>query len=43
MVRQRLDEMQAGLDRLNYKIEHYNDIMLKAERGLYDEGEGAQQ
>ncbi len=43
LVRQRLDEMQAGLDRLNYKIEHYNDIMLKAERDLYDEGEGAQQ
>ena len=40
LVRQRLDEMQAGLDRLNYKIEHYNDIVLKAERDLYDEDEG---
>lgn len=37
LVQQRLQEMQEGLDRLNYKIEHYNDMILGAERELYDE------
>lgn len=36
LVRQRLEEMQAGLDRLDYKIEHYNDMVLSAERRLYE-------
>lgn len=36
LVRERLAEMQAGLDRLDYKIEHYNDLVVHAERELYD-------
>lgn len=36
LVKERLAEMQAGLDRLNYKIEHYSDQVVQAERRLYD-------
>lgn len=34
LVRERINEMQAGLDRLNYKIENYESIIRKAEQGL---------
>lgn len=34
MVRERIAEMQAGLDRLDYKIEHYEECMVKAERAI---------
>lgn len=34
LVRERINEMQAGLDRLNYKIENYDSIIRKAEQGL---------
>lgn len=34
LVQERINEMQAGLDRLNYKIENYDSIIRKAERGL---------
>lgn len=36
LVQERLAEIQAGLDRLNYKIEHYHDIVLQSERTMYD-------
>ncbi len=36
LVKERLAEMQAGLDRLNYKIERYSDQVVQAERRLYD-------
>ena len=34
LVQERINEMQAGLDRLNYKIENYDSIIRKAEQGL---------
>lgn len=34
LVQERVNEMQAGLDRLNYKIENYDSIIRKAEQGL---------
>lgn len=34
LVQERINEMQAGLDRLNYKIENYDRIIRKAEQGL---------
>lgn len=34
LVRERINEMQAGLDRLNYKIENYDSIIRKAEQEL---------
>lgn len=34
MVRARIAEMQAGLDRLDYKIEHYEECMVRAERAF---------
>lgn len=33
-VEERIAEMQAGLDRLNYKIAHYDDLILKCEQQL---------
>lgn len=33
LVEQRIADMQAGLDRLNYKIENYADMLVK-ERGI---------
>lgn len=34
LVQERINEMQAGLDRLNYKIENYDSIIRKAEQGI---------
>lgn len=34
LVQKRIDEMQAGLDRLNYKIENYGNVIRQAERKL---------
>mgnify|MGYP002977435595 CR=1 FL=1 len=34
LVQERINEMQAGLDRLNFKIENYDSIIRKAEQGL---------
>lgn len=34
LVQERINEMQAGLDRLNYKIDNYDSIIRKAEQGL---------
>lgn len=34
LVRKRIAEMQAGLDRLDYKIEHYEQTIVKAEKKL---------
>lgn len=33
-VVERMAEMQAGLDRLNYKIDHYDELMAKCEAEL---------
>lgn len=33
-VRERMVEMQAGLDRLDYKIAHYEDLIVKCEQGM---------
>ena len=33
-VRERMAEMQAGLDRLDYKIAHYEDLIVKAEQKM---------
>ena len=33
-VRERMAEMQAGLDRLDYKIAHYEDLIVKAEQKI---------
>lgn len=33
-VRERMAEMQAGLDRLDYKIAHYEDLIVKCEQGM---------
>lgn len=30
----RMAEMQAGLDRLDYKIAHYDDLIVKAEQKM---------
>ena len=32
LVRERIAEMQAGLDRLDYKIAHYEDLIVEAEK-----------
>lgn len=34
LVRARVAEMQAGLDRLNYKIAHYEDLIVAAEETM---------
>ncbi|WP_080797786.1 MerR family transcriptional regulator [Arabiibacter massiliensis] len=34
LVQARIAEMQAGLDRLNYKIDNYEQIMLEGERKM---------
>lgn len=34
LVRKRIAEMQAGLDRLDYKIEHYEQTIVQAENKL---------
>lgn len=34
LVQHRIAEMQAGLDRLTYKIENYESLMAEAERSL---------
>lgn len=34
LVRKRIAEMQAGLDRLDYKIEHYEQTIVQAEKKL---------
>ncbi len=33
-VRERMAEMQAGLDRLDYKIAHYEDLIVKCEQEM---------
>lgn len=33
-VTERIAEMQAGLDRLNYKIAHYDDLIHACEQKL---------
>ena len=33
-VRERMAEMQAGLNRLDYKIAHYEDLIVKAEQKM---------
>lgn len=38
-VRERMAEMQAGLDRLDYKIAHYDDLIVKAEQKMAGEPE----
>ena len=38
LVQARIAEMQAGLDRLNYKIDNYEQTMHQAERELRGEG-----
>ncbi len=34
LVQKRIAEMQAGLDRLDYKIEHYEQTIVQAEKKL---------
>lgn len=34
LVRERIAEMQAGLDRLDYKIAHYGDLIVEAEKSM---------
>ncbi len=34
LVRERIAEMQAGLDRLDYKIAHYEDLIVQCERKI---------
>lgn len=34
LVRERITEMQAGLDRLDYKIAHYEDLIVEAEKNM---------
>ncbi len=34
LVRERIAEMQAGLDRLDYKIAHYEDLIVEAEKNM---------
>lgn len=38
-VRERMAEMQTGLDRLDYKIAHYEDLIVKAEQKIAGEPE----
>ena len=41
LVRERIAEMQAGLDRLDYKIAHYEDLIVAAEKAMRKPGAGA--
>lgn len=34
LVRERIAEMQAGLDRLDYKIAHYEDLIVEVEKSM---------
>ncbi len=34
LVRRRIADLQAGLDRLDYKISHYETVILEAEKGM---------
>ena len=34
LIRQRIDEMQAGLARLDYKIAHYEDLIVATEQKM---------
>ena len=34
LVRKRIAEMQVGLDRLDYKIAHYEDLIVEAEKSM---------
>lgn len=34
LVRSRIADLQAGLDRLDYKIVHYESVILEAEKGV---------
>lgn len=34
LVRERIAEMQAGLDRLDYKIAHYEGLIVEAEKSM---------
>lgn len=34
LVRERIAEMQVGLDRLDYKIAHYEDLIVEAEKSM---------
>lgn len=36
LIKQRVAEMQEGLDRLTYKIENYESIMAKADQAIRD-------
>lgn len=36
LVRKRIAEMQAGLDRLDYKIAHYEDLIVEAEKSMQE-------
>lgn len=36
LVRERIAEMQAGLDRLDYKIAHYEDLIVEAEKNMQE-------
>lgn len=36
LVRERIAEMQAGLDRLDYKIAHYEDLIVEAEKSMQE-------
>ena len=38
LVQARINEMQAGLDRLNYKIDNYEQTIRQAERKLQEGG-----
>lgn len=38
LVRGRIAEMQEGLDRLDYKIAHYDDLIVEAEKQLTGDG-----
>ena len=40
LVRQRISEMQAGLERLDYKIEHYEDLIVQAEQDMRGHQDG---
>ncbi|MDO5042147.1 MAG: MerR family transcriptional regulator [Slackia sp.] len=34
LVRERIADLQAGLDRLDYKIAHYESVILEVEKGM---------
>ena len=36
LVCERIAEMQAGLDRLDYKIAHYEDLIVEAEKSMQE-------